>query len=81
MPRQASQSDAPFDLSNHPRCNERLRQFQRCLRELLDDIMPTPNKIRRRQLAEKYPALPDWLLSLAFMLAYGRQRGRPRRKS
>jgi hypothetical protein len=72
-----SEGDIAFAISNHPRCNERLRQLLRCLRDLLNDNTPVPNKVRSRRIAQKYPALPAWLIAIALILASGRSPGRP----
>jgi hypothetical protein len=68
-----------FDLIAHPRCNERLRQFLNCVRDLLEESTDdaVPNKIREHQLRERYPALRRWLIELALILALGRRKGRP----
>jgi hypothetical protein len=81
MPKRKPKSTVTFfDLSGHPRCNERLRQFLSCLRDLLenDPDDPTPNKIRKHQLAQKFSTLRPWQIDYALILAFGRRKGRPR---
>jgi hypothetical protein len=69
-----------FVATQMPPSNERLDEFFACIFSLMDaqQRQDVPDKIRKHEVRLMFPRLGRKAIDVAFALAFGRRRGRPR---
>jgi len=73
--------EKPVVATQMPPSNERLDEFFACIFSLMDaqERQEVPDKIRKHKVRLMFPRLSRKAIDVAFALASGRKRGRPRK--